>query len=608
MSVLACVCLLLPGMAWWAWLGERQEDPILSFVQAVGISLAMIPLLALAGFVTGLRFSIALIVILLLACLLLVVDGLIRHGFWLPRRYRLHLVIGLAVFGSVLAWRLYQARDLLLPNWVDSQHHFLIIKTILESGGVPQDLMPYLPMPFYYHFGNHAVTALFTALSNLPIGQAMLILGQVLNAAVGLSVYALGKTLWRNWRPALAAALLVSFATRMPAYYLSWGRYTLLTGLVLLPLAMGQAINLVRGKQRWVSALSMALLTAGLLLTHYFAALLLAVFIVLLALGTLLLSLRHLPKVWVGASAALNSALAGVLLAAPWLWRVAQYSLSNPGIDARWPESIETIFTGGNVDYIWKLLGPTSNHWLLLPAGLGLLFALCKRHTLSFGLWSLTLALMALPWGLTLSPFRSDHFAIVLFIPITLLAGGLFWWCTRQAGRLLKQRWVGTLLLVLLVLGWCAWGISDAQDVANPTTVLVTEADMAALDWITENTPPEARFFINTTYWQEGVYRGVDGGGWLLPYTGRWSLVPTIFYGFSPDKDWIGEVRSWGEAASQVSTCSDDFWNLVGEAGLNWVYLRKGVGNLQPEGLEACPGVEEVYEDGGVYIYKLPIE
>ena len=244
MSVLACVCLLLPGMAWWAWLGERQEDPILSFVQAVGISLAMIPLLALAGFVTGLRFSIALIVILLLVCLLLVVGGLIQHGFWLPRRYRLHLVIGLAVFGSVLAWRFYQARDLLLPNWVDSQHHFLIIKTILESGGVPQDLMPYLPMPFYYHFGNHAVTALFTALSNLPIGQAMLILGQVLNAAVGLSVYALGKTLWRNWRPALAAALLVSFATRMPAYYLSWGRYTLLTGLVLLPLAMGQAINL----------------------------------------------------------------------------------------------------------------------------------------------------------------------------------------------------------------------------------------------------------------------------------------------------------------------------------------------------------------------------
>ncbi|HOE70100.1 MAG TPA: hypothetical protein PLE10_08985 [Brevefilum sp.] len=605
MTILACVCLLLPGMAWWVWLGQRQEDPIFTFAQTVGISLAMIPLLALAGFVTGLRFSVALIVILLLACLLLVVGGLIRHGFWLPRRYRLHLVIGLAAFGSVVAWRLYQARDLLLPNWVDSQHHFLIIKTILESGGVPQDLMPYLPMPFYYHFGNHAVTALFTAVSNLPIGQAMLVLGQVLNAAVGLSVYALGKTLWRNWRPALAAALLVSFATRMPAYYLSWGRYTLLTGLALLPLAMGQAINLVRGKQRWVSALTLALLTAGLLLTHYFAALLLAVFIVLLALGTLLHDLRHLPKVWIGASAALNSVLAGVLLAAPWLWRVAQFTPSNPGIDARWPESIEAVLTGGNADYIWKLLGPASNHWLLLPAGLGLLFALCKRHTLSFGVWSLTLALMALPWGLTLSPFRSDHFAIVLFIPIALLTGGLFWWCTRQAERLLKQRWVGTLLLVLLVLGWCAWGFSDAQDVANPTTVLATEADLAALDWITENTPPEARFFINTTYWQGGVYRGVDGGGWLLPYTGRWSLVPTIFYGFSPDADWTGELRGWGEAASQVSTCSEDFWNLVEEAELDWVYLRKGVGSLQPEGLVGCPGVEEVYEDGEVWVYKI---
>ncbi|HPL70400.1 MAG TPA: hypothetical protein PLR56_09465, partial [Brevefilum sp.] len=77
MTILACVCLLLPGMAWWVWLGQRQEDPIFTFAQTVGISLAMIPLLALAGFVTGLRFSVALIVILLLACLLLVVGGLI---------------------------------------------------------------------------------------------------------------------------------------------------------------------------------------------------------------------------------------------------------------------------------------------------------------------------------------------------------------------------------------------------------------------------------------------------------------------------------------------------------------------------------------------------
>jgi hypothetical protein len=144
---------------------------------------------------------------------------------------------------------------------------------------------PIYRCPLYYHYGYHALAALFTAISGLPIGAAMLVLGQVLNAVIGLSTYALGKTLWRNWRPALAAALLVSFATRMPAYYLSWGRYTLTVGLILLPLALGVALEIARGKARWGNTLTLALLTAGILLSHYFAALLLAAFLALLVSG-----------------------------------------------------------------------------------------------------------------------------------------------------------------------------------------------------------------------------------------------------------------------------------------------------------------------------------
>jgi hypothetical protein len=603
--ILAFAALLLPGLAWWAWLGDRREDPLVSLAQIVGVGMAVVILLAGGGFILGAEFTRLTLILLLGIFALLALDGLLRKGVWLQRRYRPQVLIGMLVLGGAIAWRLYQARNLLLPAWVDSQHHYLIVRAILEARGLPPDLSPYLPVPFYYHYGYHALAALFTAISGLPIGEAMLVLGQVLNALIGLSTYALGKALWRNWRPALAAALLVSFAMRMPAYYLSWGRYTLTVGMILLTLAMGLALEIARGKARWGGMLTLALLTAGVLLSHYFAAMLLAAFLVLLVLVNLVGGRQRLPQALMEVSRLINSALAGLLLAAPWLWRVANYSASRPGIVSNLPESLETVITGGGGDYVWQLLGPTSNHWLLLPAGLGLVVCLFKRRSLGFALWSLALAALALPWGVALRPFRSDHFAIVLFIPVALLSGWLMWLAARWVGGRVKRGWVTVALLCLMVAGWIAWGFPKLREIVNPATVMVTEADIDALDWVAENTPQGARFFINTAHWQGGQYRGVDGGGWLLPYTGRWALVPTVFYGFSPDMAYVAELREWGQAASQVSTCSADFWRLVEEAELDWVYLRAGVGRLQPAGLAGCAGVEEAYRDESVVVYRL---
>lgn len=602
---LAFVILIVPGLAWWAWLGRRREDPLVSLAQIVGVSFAIIILLAQLGFLLGVRFTRLGIFTFVFAFAVLAAVGLVKKGVHLQQRYRLHLWIGLLLFGLAIAWRIFQAKDLLLPNWVDSQHHFLIIQAILKAGGVPQDLSPVLPMPFYYHYGFHALAALFTAISGLPIGNAMLMLGQVLNAAVGLSTYALGKSLWRNWRPALAAALLVSFATRMPAYYLSWGRYTLITGILLLPLAMALAVNLLRGKNRRANGLAMALLTASLLLSHYFAALLLAIFLVLMMIVHLVQGRGHLPQSLMQVSWVLNSAAFGLVLAAPWLWRVATYMANAPRFETSLPESIGEVFSTGGWDYIWLLLGPSSNHWLLVPAGVGLIILLFTRFDTGFGLWALALALLSLPWGATLRPFRSDHFAIVLFLPVTLLTGFLLWAGARWVGYRLKQRWVTALILALVVLGWIAWGFTQMRYIVNPATVLVSEADLDALNWVAEQTPADARFFINTAYWLANTYRGADGGGWLLPYTGRWALVPTVFYGFSPDAAWVGELRGWGEAASQVTTCSADFWALVEEAELDWIYLRSGSGSLQPGGLHGCEGIEEEYANQQVYIYRI---
>jgi hypothetical protein len=188
---------------------------------------------------------------------------------------------------------------------------------------------------------------------------------------------------------------------------------------------------------------------------------------------------------------------------------------------------------------------------------------------------------------------------------VSLWAGWLLWQAGHWVGQRLKRRWVTTLLMALMVAGWIAWGVHRGADIINPVTVLVTEDDLDALDWVAENTPAEARFYINTAYWLNNVYRGVDGGGWLLPYTGRWSLVPTVFYGFSPELERTRQLREWGERASTVNTCSDQFWELVTEAAVDWVYLREDVGPLHTDGLAGCAGVHHAYANETVHIYQI---
>lgn len=606
MTLLALGLMLLPGLAAWAWLGRRGRDPMVALAQIIGISLASIALLAEWVFTLNGSFSPWSIGILLTGFAVLAVLGFFRRKPEYNRKQLWFWIIGLALFSGLIAWRLYQARDLVLPNWVDSQHHYLIVRAMLEQRGLLETLTPYLDQPFYYHFGFHAATALFASLSGLPIGQAILLFGQLLNASVALSVYALGKTLWKNWRPALAAAVLVGLVTRMPAYFLTWGRYPLTAGLVLLPLAMTAALRLAQrpGDKRETTLL--ALLTGGVLLTHYFTALLLALFLIVLLLAIFLPRLKTLLTALVSARGVLIGAGLGLLLALPWVWRMLQLSALATGIQSNLSTALDGLQTAvDSASYIWKLLGPASNHWLLVPAAIGLVWASIKRQRVVFGVWAIVCAVLATPWSLTLKPFRPDHFAITFFLPLALWAGWAFWQTGVLLSKWLKKGWISILVPALFIAGWGIWGYDLSAHLVNPVTVMVEAADVEALNWVEENVSADARFLINTAYWQNNNYRGVDGGGWLLPFTGRWSIVPTVFYGFSPNKDDIRQLIQWGKTASTLTTCDPVFWDLVEAANLDHIYIRKGTGNLQPEALLECEGITPIYSNDIILIYQI---
>ena len=109
---------------------------------------------------------------------------------------------------------------------------------------------------------------------------------------------------------------------------------------------------------------------------------------------------------------------------------------------------------------------------------------------------------------------------------------------------------------------------------------------------------------INTTGWMENIYRGVDGGYWLLSYTGRQAILPPVMYTYAASQ-FVAQTEEWAEQSSKLTTCDAVFWKLVDEFDASYLYLRLGQGSLQPGALVNCSQLVNVYRRGGVLIYEI---
>ena len=72
------------------------------------------------------------------------------------------------------------------------------------------------------------------------------------------------------------------------------------------------------------------------------------------------------------------------------------------------------------------------------------------------------------------------------------------------------------LLLIILVLAGAYRLCFDL----NPASVVFTQADEKAMDWIERNTPKDAVFLVQPYYWNRQL-SAEDGGGWIEAITGR---------------------------------------------------------------------------------------
>lgn len=581
-----------------------------------------------------------------LITLMVVLRGWRERGecYWIRfRRQGNWLVLFLLLF--MLAWqtRQYHIQGLILPNWIDSVHHTMIVRLLVDHGKLPPSYAPYIPnSQFSYHWGYHALMAwicwLYGEIDSFAISNYILQFGQVLNILFLFMLYAAGRELFHSRRAGLMAAVLGTFVSWYPAYYVSWGRYPHMVGLLLLVPAAIASWRLISSHSRNIIGwwLITVITISGLVLIHV------RITWFLLCLVFLLMLRQVVRKAGGNFLPMLAAGFAIILLCLPWLWtlmtlprlwqriwiydNIQYYRLSVLEIipwDLVWvpgTHELLALATGGisgllnwgmpsiwvrTVSICWLLYLITLiswRYWIQTGQGFSklpfeaffMLFAWC-----AFIIMSLNLNLIGLP---KLGFMNVGAVAISVFIPICLAAAGLLAWAS---GVIVPVSWVrGTTSILVFIIGM--WGANRMQVIVNPSTILAGKDDVRALHWIRANIPEDAVFAINTRRWLGNTYVGSDGGYWISVLTDRASIVPPALYTLSTSPATAIYINKLLEKWTGTESFADpEILRQLYDRGVTHIYIGEKEGPHISKKLLEAPYLHLLYADGGVYIFQL---
>ena len=518
-----------------------------------------------------------------------------------------------------VATRLLQVRDLLVPNWVDGVHHTMLTQLLMERGYVPASYEPYMPIgSLHYHFGLHTSAAVCAWLGVLRANQAVLLVGQAVSAFVPLAMYVLAAALTHRRTAGLAAAAIAGCGYYMPSYFASWGRYTHLLGLLLLCGVVAQYWRLFSlGEANRREICWVALVSAGLALCHYRASILAALLILILWLISRLRT--RLASGWT-LLRLLAPPLVAAILIAPWIYRFAAEVIPQVGsVYGGWE-----VLPGYNV-FPDRLLSDLPSRVLIAASALALVAALLRRQRvmLGVGIWACVCMLLANLRLLGLSDLwmlPNSVMVISWWVPASVLCGWLAaelleaaeyactWLRARKPAPVRRTGHIAMPALVIAFLAALLWGSWRLVDTVNPSTVLVKRDDIAAMRWITANTPADALFLVNSIAWSGQLHAGSDAGWWIPYLAGRRASMPPLLHS-QGDQVYFRQVRDLAAAVEALSSPdAPELLTMLRDAGITHVYIGAAGGPLKAAALDISPHYELLYSDGPTRVYALKAE
>jgi hypothetical protein len=413
----------------------------------------------------------------------------------------------------------------------------------------------------------------------------------------------------------VVAVLLAGLLAQMPMFYTNWGRYTQLTGQIILPVAVWGVWGALETPQRdWRTLVLAWVALAGLGLTHYRVLIFFAPFL----LAFLLLKLRSsklrpllVRMVWLG--------LVATVLVLPWYLNVLAGKLvttvaTSVALGAQ-HEEVAALFEQSNAPGSLTTYLPAWL-WLLLPLSVGWGLWQRRRGVVLLALWWFGALLLVNPHWLHLpgtGPLTNFALFLAAYLPVGVLVGAAAGWLIGTG----RSR-VTAALLLLCLSGVALWGATERlDDIDVETHTLVTPADRRAFAWVRENTPPDARFLVNAFFTYNGTaIVGSDAGWWLPLLAHRQTMLPPLTYNSEqgPTPDYIATVNRLVFEIAQRGIDDPQVQALLRERGITHVYIGQRQGSVNSGGvvllpleqLRASPHFRLLYDEDGVAIFALP--
>jgi hypothetical protein len=251
--------------------------------------------------------------------------------------------------------------------------------------------------------------------------------------------------------------------------------------------------------------------------------------------------------------------------------------------------------------------------YVLLGAFVGMLAAAWRRQwrLLALALWAALVLLITNPASVGLSGGGIiTNFAV--FIGAYVVVAPLCAYAVATALELLPRP-APLLLSGLAALALLGGSAASQGAIAERQFALLGPEDVPAMEWVRANTPPDARFLVDTlsAYSGTGVV-GIDGGMWLPLAAGRGTTVPPLTYA-SERAEQPGYAEGLVPAIKRLQELGLASQQAVAQLraeGVGYVYVGPhrnpdAKGWIDAAQLRDSPLWRLVYERDGVQIFQL---
>jgi hypothetical protein len=424
----------------------------------------------------------------------------------------------IALFGAFIFLRLAFVSKVIVPLYFDSAQHYLIINSLIRSINSNELPLWSTLTGSYYHMGFHLLTAFMVSALRADIIDAILILGQMIVAALPFSIFPVIKQETQSNAAGIFAALLAAFGWYMPAYAVNWGKYPALTSLPMIVFVISLAYLTLQYKDvlsRRASLGLSVLLLFGIFITVFVHSRALVVFGIFALAWFIVTGWQRLSK----------------------LWRVTTFFVILIGI-------VLMILFIRTKDVFGLLFDPYWEKGLFITAGVLFLAVFAQWRYPRFAFASILVILLFLgsllvpvqvPGYGTLTLLDRPFVEMILYLPLSFLGGAGLAGLEKSlreltAGRPAKRFWSVPYISVLFIGLLLVNALANYNIYPAECCDIVGRDDLVAIDWVDKNLPSDAIILISSTELRvldtnspQGAAGG-DAGAWITPLTGRMTI------------------------------------------------------------------------------------